>query len=120
MGWKGEDYTIPAEKVFQAVAIVEPIVIGTTSRPAIDILLKADIPMSRLAQAYGAVLRFAGAKVSDAEVYLNIQENIASGEPEKSLAFRDSCVALIAVISPPFADLLFSDNEGSAEDEKKV
>jgi hypothetical protein len=66
LGWRDRDYVIPADKVMMAIAVVDEIItygelcmIAQIGRP----------PLAKLAQAYGAVLRFAGAKVSDEEVY---------------------------------------------------
>lgn len=71
MKWRGEDYVIPAHRSFEIGAEVEGIVtlgeIGTWGNR---------VPFFKVAKCYGAMLRFAGAKVSDAEIHAEIMANL--------------------------------------------
>lgn len=65
--WRGEPYVIPANRVLGAIARVEEFfTLGELTRDARD---RNSVPMSKLASAYGAVLRYAGASVTNEEVY---------------------------------------------------
>jgi hypothetical protein len=71
MNWRGETYVIPAHRSFEIGAEVEGIVtlgeIGTWGNR---------VPFFKVAKCFGAMLRFAGAKVSDAEVHAEIMSNL--------------------------------------------
>jgi hypothetical protein len=64
--WGGRSYTIPADKVMGAVCCVEDVV--TMSELAAH-AHRGGVQMAKLARAYAAVLRYAGAQVLDEEVY---------------------------------------------------
>lgn len=64
--WNGRDYTISANSTMGAIARVEDhitlfelIAAGSSGKP----------PLAKIAQAYGSLLRYAGARVTDLEVY---------------------------------------------------
>lgn len=71
MNWQGKAYVIPAHRAFELGAQVEDIVtlgeIGTWG---------ARVPFFKVARAYGTMLRFAGAKVTDGEVHAEIMANL--------------------------------------------
>lgn len=64
--WEGRDYSIPPDDVLRCIAKIEDhitlIELSTASN-------KRTIPLAKMAIAFGAVLRHAGAHVSDDEVY---------------------------------------------------
>lgn len=61
--WKGKSYTIPPNKVLRAIAKIEDVI-------TLQHLSNQDaVPMAKVALAFAALLRFAGARVSDDEVY---------------------------------------------------
>lgn len=63
-GWGGKDYVVPADRALGLIAEIEEVM------TFIDLAINRDKPnLSKLARAYGAALRYAGAKVSDEEVY---------------------------------------------------
>lgn len=64
--WGGEEYKIEPTKVMGAIARVEEII---TLKELGEYAQKGDAPMAKLAMAFGSVLRYAGARVSDDEVY---------------------------------------------------
>jgi hypothetical protein len=67
--WGGQEFEIPPEKVMGAIAVVEEIV---TLQDLVGYAQKNSHPMSKMARAYGELLRYAGAKVTDEEVYLGM------------------------------------------------
>lgn len=61
--WGEAAFTITADRVLGAIAVVEDhITLG-------DLGARKSLPLAKISMAYGAVLRYAGAKVSDDEVY---------------------------------------------------
>lgn len=66
LGWQGKSYTLPANRVLGAVARIEEVItLAELAKHASG----GNAPLARLAQAYGSVLRYAGADVADDEVY---------------------------------------------------
>ena len=63
--WKGEDYVVPPERVMRLIATIEDVV-------TIEELMTPRLKRGKIAEAYGAALRFAGAKVHDEEVYTTL------------------------------------------------
>ena len=66
LSWKGEDYKIPPDRIMGAIAKIEDVI---TLKELSDFAIKGDAPMAKMAIAYATVLRYAGAKVNEAEVY---------------------------------------------------
>lgn len=64
--WKNVEYVIPPNRVLRAIAIIEDVI------PMQELIAngeKGTAPIAKIACAFGAVLRYAGAKVTDDEVY---------------------------------------------------
>lgn len=117
--WKGADYTVPAERQLMLVAEVEDALRGNSGKSAVQLLLQRGGPgHARLAMAYGAALRYAGAAVTDDEIYLSIQNDMAQSKADVVMAVQSAIVALIAIVSPPIgAELSKGDTAG---EEKKT
>lgn len=63
--WKDQTYTIPANKVLGAIASVESVItLGELQQFA----QRGTAPAAKLAMAFGVLLRYAGAAVTDAEI----------------------------------------------------
>jgi hypothetical protein len=77
--WKGDVYTIAADRVMKAIAVVEAHI---TVPEFLMVSVGRHLPLSRLCAAYGAVLRYAGARVTDEEVYENV---FAGGDVEGTI-----------------------------------
>lgn len=95
LNWKGRDYVIPPDRVMRAIAVVEDVV------TIAELGEMATIPkarkLTRLAEAFGAVLRFAGAEASDEEVYAGLFDKNSKG------AAIQAVMALLAMMMPPAA-----------------
>lgn len=101
MTWRWETYVIPAHRAFEIGAEVENIVtlgeIGSWGNR---------VPFFKVARCYGAMLRFAGAKVTDAEVHAEIMANLeaagkarVAGDPDPAeLAGMMAMNALVACL----------------------
>ncbi len=104
LGWRGEDYVIPAKDVLSLVAVIEDQLAGPSGLPAVVVLTNKPGPThARLARAFGAALRFAGAKVTDEEIYLSIQSDIVEGGADALMTIQGTIMALLAIVSPPAA-----------------
>jgi hypothetical protein len=64
--WKDVEYTIAPDKIMGAIARVEEVI---TLKELGVYAQKGDAPLARLAMAYASLLSYAGAKVTDAEIY---------------------------------------------------
>jgi hypothetical protein len=105
IGWRGEQYVVPANRQMLLIAKIEDALSGDTGQQALTILFRKEgPPYTRLAAAYGAALRHAGAKVTDDEVYLSIMTDLAQGtKAEAARVIQGAIIALLSIISPPAA-----------------
>lgn len=88
ISWKGEDYTVPADKVMRMIACIEDHVkVGDLIRPEGPGFVK-------LSMAYGSALRYAGARVADDEIYESIY---AQGADQ----FATLVASLLTMMMPP-------------------
>lgn len=74
--FRGQDYRVPDDRAFALGEVVEEIV----TIAEIPALLK-NPKFFTIARCYGAMLRFAGCKVSDREVHGEMMARLKSGEP---------------------------------------
>jgi hypothetical protein len=89
--WGGEEKVLRANRVLKGIAIVEQFI-------TIDKLatFEQGAKVASLAQAYGALLRFVGFKLTDEEVY----EGIFSSADQATVA-KEAASALLALMIPP-------------------
>lgn len=101
--WRGQNFTVPANQQLMLIAKIEDALAGENGDQAMGVLFRRQgPPHTRLAQAFGAALRYAGAKVTDDEVYLSIHTDIASQTSKQVAAsMQGMLMALLAIISPP-------------------
>lgn len=94
--WNGESYSIPANKVLGAIARVEDII---TLHELQRYSKKESTPLAKLSMAYGVLLRYAGCRVSDVEIY---EAMFGSGnvKPDEIV---NAVIILIAMMVPPAA-----------------
>ena len=94
--WDGTEYTIPSKKVMMAIALIEEHV--TFSELGEAVRKRGGFSLVKISAAYGSVLRFAGAEVSDEEVYGELLSN------EKMATNLQSVLnGLLAMMIPPSA-----------------
>jgi hypothetical protein len=106
MVWGGTPVTIPAERVLGAIAELEQVI---TFVELAQMLGSARPSMARLAQATGAVLRYAGVKVSDDDAYAQIFGTDA-GREEAVKAMQ----ILMTMCIPPDAMKTAEGDQGNA------
>ena len=94
LSWKGRDYKIPPDRVLRCIAVVEDVLpLGALAKSTFG-----EVKLARLAEAFAAALRYAGAPVTDEEVYSGMFE----GEGGKLAAQARAYVyALQALMIPP-------------------
>jgi len=96
----GKDYTVKSDQVLMCIARVEGVItlgeLVDTSRPQ----------NAKLAMAYGEALRFAGAVVSNEELYLNIFKDGAAQSMGAAVG------GLLSLMIPPEA---LQEKAGTAE-----
>lgn len=110
IGWDGKEYVIPANKQLMLIAKLEATLGGETGRQAVEVLTQPSGPSyAVLAMSYGAALRYAGANVSDDEIYLSIHEGFASGDTGMATFIQGAILALLSIISPPLGRALMDD-----------
>lgn len=95
--WAGESYKIPAHRVLGAIARVEDVI---TLHELQRYSNKNSTPLAKISMAYGALLRYAGAKISDVEIY---EAMFGEGTNVKPEDIVESVVTLIAMMVPPVA-----------------
>jgi len=107
VSWKGDDYTIPANRQLMLVAKIEDALAGGTGQQAISVLLRPEgPPYARVAMAFGAALRFGGASVTDDDVYLSMMTELSEDRAEAVIAVQASIMALLTIVSPPMGKAL--------------
>ncbi len=95
--WEDKEYVIPARQMMGAIAKVEQVV--TLSELQVYFQRQA-APLSLLAQAYGAVLRYAGAKVDDQHVYAGM---FGAGGADAASTVKTCLFGLLELMVPPAA-----------------
>jgi hypothetical protein len=110
--WKGADYRIPAEKAFAVGEQVEDVVSlaeigGWGAKPK----------FFKIARAYAVMLRFAGCKVSDADVHAEITVSLLNaakgGADNAEELFAIAAIRqLSAVLTMGMSEALGDDAEG--------
>lgn len=95
--WDGKEYVIPSDRVMGAIARIEDVVtLGELQRYS----EKQTAPLAKVAMAYGAVLRYAGANVTDDKVYAGLFGGDGQNQHESIVT---SIYILLAMMVPPAA-----------------
>ena len=108
--WDGQEHTVPSDRVLPLIARIEEVL---TQYELAGYLNEPErISQSKLAQAYGAALRFSGAPVSDEDVYLGLYQ------AENFTQIAKTITSLMALMIPPKALGEGNTNEKKPEPEK--
>jgi hypothetical protein len=89
--WDGVEYTVPQDKMMEVIARIEEHVTLDEVHGAMN----GNIKRVKLARAFGSVLRFAGAKLTDEDVYAGMFK-LGVGNVVLS-----SVITLMALMVPP-------------------
>lgn len=93
--WEGREYRLPANRMLGAIASIEEVI---TLPELVQSSERGGPPLNKIAKAFGAVLRYAGARVSDDEVYLGMFSN-----PQAAFSANHAVMALLQILLPPSA-----------------
>jgi hypothetical protein len=93
--WKGAEHTVAPDRIMGLIARIEEIVTLSEIHGASQ---KGGLPLAKIAMAYGSALRYAGARVEDAEVYATF----FAGSGGETIPAAVS--ALLAMMVPPARD----------------
>lgn len=99
--WKGTDYTVPADNILRLIAKVEDVI---TLNELYSYSQKGAAPLAKLATAFGIILRYAGCKVSDDEIY----KTIVNGETNAATVATHT---ILGMMLPP-VDLIEGNESG--------
>ncbi len=95
LAWAGSNYVIPSNRVMGAIARIEDVVtleeLGRYGE-------RGTMPIAKLAMAYGAVLRYAGAKVEDEDVFTGM---FSDGQKQSDIV--TAMMSLLSMMLPPRA-----------------
>lgn len=97
LGWGGVQYTIPSNRVMGAIARVEDVM---TLSELYQHGQRETVPLGKIAMAYGALLRYAGAPVSDEDVYAGM---FSQGADHLQEQVRSAIEHLCQIMLPPSA-----------------
>lgn len=104
LGWKGQDYILPAERQMPVIAKIEAALCPDgRGQPVQKLLSGKGLTYHQLASAYGLALRAAGARVTDEEVYLSIMGDLAEGDAGAAQKMQLACLGLLEIVAPPVA-----------------
>lgn len=95
MAWHGTEYTIPADEVLRCIAEVESVL---TLGDIANMQARSRLALAKIAIAYGIALRFAGAQVSDEEVYAGMFKDAGAELQRRALG---AIFTLQALMVPP-------------------
>jgi len=102
LSWKGEQFVVAPERTLPLIAAIEDALMGPGGEPPVAMLTRQGGPgYARLSAAYGAALRYAGAQVTDEEIYTSIQEDFAASDNSVAVKVQGAILGLLAIISPP-------------------
>jgi hypothetical protein len=86
--YSGESYTVEPDRVMRLIAIIEDII-------SLPELASGKVGLAKISMAYGAALRYAGAKVTDEAVYCTMFETDAAQKAQGYI------VSLLMMMIPP-------------------
>ncbi|MEM9523644.1 MAG: hypothetical protein AAF982_06575, partial [Pseudomonadota bacterium] len=111
--WRGASFTVKAEDQLRLIAEIEDALSDSKGTPAVLSLMRPGGPgYARLSAAYGAALRYAGADVTDQDIYLSINEELSEGDPTAAIRMQNAIIGLLAIVSPPaYRRLMMEDAE---------
>ncbi len=93
LDWNGKAHVIPANRVLGAIARIEDVI---TMHELQTYAQSGTLPMAKLAQAFGAALRYAGARVTDDDVYAGM-----FADASEVTTVHAACDTLLAMMVPP-------------------
>ncbi len=112
--WDGENYAIKGDEQIMRVlaAVEEHITFMELQQGSVN----GKVPLAKLATAYAVVLRFAGCRISSAEVYKGMW-----GDGKTAQKIQESITGLLSMMIPPsILNAVTDDSEGKPKARKKA
>lgn len=101
--WADKKYRITGN-FLELIQRLEDVLHGPDGMDAVRMLLRPGGPgLARTCKAWGVALRFAGASVTDEEIYQTIVEAMANGDGAARNAQNAALLSLLSMIAPPVA-----------------
>ena len=107
--WGGDTYVVPADGQLLLVAKIECALKEATGKPAVAALLDREgggPSYAALSMGLGAALRHAGADVTDPEIYLAIQADMAASKADVAMMVQSTIMTLLSIVSPPIIEAM--------------
>jgi hypothetical protein len=107
--WEGKPFIIKSNRVLGAIARIEDVI---TLSELQRFGMRGGSPLAKIAMAYGAVLRYAGAQVTDEEVYRGL---FSQGKKTSAETVMLSIHSLVSMMIPPMPEEKGTPPAGKAE-----
>lgn len=119
LSWRDQKFVVQPDRVLELVASIEDVLCrGGENSATMALLRPGGPPHVQLCRAYGAALRYAGAQVTDDEIYLTIQSDFANESVDAATVINNAIFNLLAVVSPPVAMRISAVDEPAAKKKK--
>ena len=92
--WGDKDYVVPPDRVMRAIALIEDHV---TINQLSEATSGGKMPLVKISAAYAVVLRYAGANVSDEDVY----DGMFNGAGQMHVKMMSAIAGLMGLMIPP-------------------
>ncbi len=97
--WQDKTYTVPADRQMELILRVEEgITRGKGGQAALVLSHEQGPPVARSCQVFADVLRYAGADVSDLEVFHAVHENIRGGDGALIVYIQERFMLILGLI----------------------
>jgi len=117
-GWKGESFTVPANQQLLLIAEIEDALVRPGEQAVLVLCQSGGPTYYRISRAYGAALRYAGAKVDDEEIYLSIIDGLGNRDTNTVVDVQGYLMGLIAVVAPSIYRKIIAPDEADDTPEK--
>lgn len=97
--WNGSTFTIPAVRVFACCAAIEEIM---TAQEMAHAITTHELKLVRFSKAYATALRFAGATVTDEQVYSSLFQGNNEDVRQRIMPMLNVLMMLMLPPSSPF------------------
>lgn len=114
--WDGETFSVPATSQMELIYRVESGLLNGKPGQAFSVLIAhGGPPLALLARVYAGALIYAGAKVSELEVYKAITSDVAAGDGAMLSKATSDLLGILGVLAPDDED---EQNQGKTAKKK--
>lgn len=109
--WRNKSYVVPADQMMSLIRRIEDIV---TYMDMVNHSRRGSVPQGKLASAYALALNFAGAKVTEDEVYCEMFPS-NDGAIDFAASITSAITGLMQLMMPPEDSRLVRHHSGKEE-----